>query len=103
MKRKLLSMLLVLCMVVSLLPMSALAASISETGVTSLKVGDTTIAEVTGTGTESDPYKATAYVDALTSFTVSAEATGADSGTLKYAFDDSDSTKPGTILRGCGA
>lgn len=90
MKRKLLSMLLVLCMVVSLLPMSAFAAEISETGVTSLKVGDTTIAEVTGTGTESAAYKATAYVSDYSDVKLSITLTGKTGAKLYYKASDSE-------------
>ena len=96
MKRKLLSMLLVLCMVVSLLPMSALAAVTGgPSELESLKVGGTTIETVTGEGNDSSPYKATAYVADYNDVKLSIKLNEKDNAKLYYKAAESESITAG--------
>ena len=61
--KKILSLVLTFCMVLSLLPSMAFAAEINTTGITSLTVCGQSVANVEGNGEKTSPYTATVYVE----------------------------------------
>lgn len=90
--KKILSLVLTLCMVLSLLPLNAFAAVTGgPSELDTLKVGDTTIESVTGTGSEGDAYKATAYVSDYNDVKLSITLTGKDLAKLYYKASESES------------
>ena len=90
--KKILSLVLTLCMVLSLLPLNAFAAVTGgPSELDTLKVGNTTIESVTGNGSEIDAYKATAYVSDYNDVKLSITLTEKDSAKLYYKASETES------------
>lgn len=106
MRRKLLSALLVLCMVVSMLPMSALAADVtpSEANIETFTVGGQSITSLGDgtTGDTSSPYTASVELEesALASVTVNLKMSEEDSAAAKWAILESATVQDSDFTSG---